>query len=128
MAFLEIWDIDWRVIFSGMKLIILPRRAPEWHHRTSGTSILLTSVAFWARPALQAGLVAVVVTGVVAEELVARPAELVAAETVIVLVAGDPDLVLELGHGPVVLQALPLPVRVDHAGLDRPLDHLTSTI
>lgn len=65
------------------------------------------------------------VAGVVSEELVARAAELVAAEAVVVVVAGDPDLILELGHGTVVLQALPLTVRIDHAGQDCPLDHFS---
>ena len=66
------------------------------------------------------------VAGVVAEELVAWPAELVAAHAVVVLVAGDADLEVELRHGAVVPQRLPLPVWVDHARVDRLLDDLTS--
>ena len=75
----------------------------------------LTRVAVGPGPTLQAGLVAVVVAGVVAEEFVPGPAELVAAEAVVVLVTADPDLVLELGHGAVVRQLLPVGARVDHA-------------
>lgn len=82
----------------------------------------LTCVAVGSRPALQTRLVAVVVAGVVAEELVPRPAELVAAEAVVVLVAADPDLVLELGHEAVVHQLLPVRAGVDHAGVRGLLD------
>lgn len=86
----------------------------------------LTGAAIRAGPALQARLVAVVVTVKVAEEVVSRPAEFVAAEAVVVLVAADADLVLELGHDAVVLQSLPLSARVDHPRLHGPLDHLTA--
>ena len=89
-------------------------------------SLPLTSAAFWSRPPFEAGLVAVVVAVVVAKKVVARTAELVAAETVVVLVAADPDLVLELAHRPVVLQALPLAAGVDHARLNSLLDPLAS--
>lgn len=63
---------------------------------------------------------------VVAKKVIARTAELVAAETVVMLIAVDPDLVLELAHRPVVLQALPLAAGVDHARLNGLLDHLAS--
>lgn len=86
----------------------------------------LTGAAIRAGPALQARLVAVVVTVKVAEEVVSRPAEFVAAEAVVVVVAADADLVLELGHDAVVLQSLPLSARVDHPRLHGPLDHLTA--
>lgn len=66
-----------------------------------------------ARPALQARLVAVV-----AEEVVPRASELVAAEAVVVLVPGEVDLVVELSHGAVVLQALPPPAGVDRFRVD----------
>lgn len=49
------------------------------------------------------------------EELVSGPTKLVAAETVVVLVAADPDLVFKLGYGAVVRQLLPLRAGVDHA-------------
>lgn len=75
----------------------------------------LTSVAVGSRPALQTRLVAVVVAGVMAEELVPRPAELVAPEAVVVLVAADSNLVLELSHQSVVSQLLPVRAGVDHA-------------
>ena len=74
-----------------------------------------TFVAVPSRPPLLAGLVAVVVADEVAEKVVTGPAVLVAPETVVVLVAGDPDLVLELGHVAVVGQLLPRVVGVDHA-------------
>lgn len=59
---------------------------------------------------------------VVAEEVVPRAAELVAAEAVVVLVAAEADLEVELGHGAVVLQALPPPAGVDHPRVDGLLD------
>lgn len=85
----------------------------------------LTSVAFWASPSLQAGLVAIVIADIVAEEVISGPTELIAAEAEVVLVAGHPNLVLELSHGAVVFQDLPLTVWVDHARLDRFLYDLT---
>lgn len=48
------------------------------------------------------------------EELVSGPAELVAAEAVVVLVAADPDLVLEQRYRAIVSQLLPVGARVDH--------------
>ena len=84
-----------------------------------------TSVAVRPGPALQAGLVAVGVARVVSEEVVPGPAELVAAEAVVVLVAAHPDLVLELGHPPVVRQLLPGDRGVDHARVRGHLDHLS---
>lgn len=59
---------------------------------------------------------------VVAEEVVPRAAELVAAEAVVVLVAAEADLEVELSHGAVVLQALPLAAGVDHPRVDGLLD------
>lgn len=49
------------------------------------------------------------------KELIPGPAKLVAAEAVVVLVAGHPDLVLKLGHRAVVRQLLPVRAGVDHA-------------
>lgn len=65
-------------------------------------TVELTSAALGASPAVQTRLVAVVVTVIVSKEIVSRPAEFVAAEVVVVIVAGDADLVLELGHAAVV--------------------------
>lgn len=80
-------------------------------HLTQG----LTCVAVRSRPAFQAGFVSIVVTRIMPEELVSGPTKLVAAETVVVLVAADPDLVFKLGYGAVVRQLLPLRAGVDHA-------------
>ena len=60
---------------------------------------------------------------IVSEEVVSRAAELVAAEAVVMFVAAESDLEVELSHGAVVLQALPLPARVDHPGVDGFLNH-----
>lgn len=49
------------------------------------------------------------------KELIPGPTELVAAEAVVVLIAGDPDLVLELGDVAVAAQLLPVWAGVDHA-------------
>lgn len=76
-----------------------------------------TCVAVRSGPAIQTGLVPIVVACVMPEELIAGPTELVAAEAIIVLVTDDPDLILELGHGAVVSQLLPLRAGVDHAGM-----------
>lgn len=82
-----------------------------------------TFVALWSHPAFQAGLVAILVAGVVSEEVVSGPAELVAAEAVVMLCARHADLVLEVGNPHVVLQGLPLPAGVDHARVGRLLDN-----
>lgn len=71
-------------------------------------------VAVRSRPAFQAGLVSIVVARIMPKELVSGPAELVAAEAVVVLVAADPDLVLELSDRAVVSQLLPVWTWVDH--------------
>lgn len=81
-------------------------------------------VAVRSGPALQTGLVSIVVTCVMPEELIPGPTKLVAAEAVVVLVTADPDLVLELGHGAVVGQLLPMRAGVDHAGVRGFLYHL----
>lgn len=85
------------------------------HSLKSAPTCYLTCVAVGSRPALQAGLVSVEVTRVMPEELVPGSTELVAAEAIVVLVAGDPDLVLELGDPAVAAQLLPLRAGVDHA-------------
>lgn len=109
-----------------------PIQTPALSRRLTGSVFSATALltdrgaAIRAGPALQARLVAVVVTVKVAEEVVSRPAEFVAAEAVVVVVAADADLVLELGHDAVVLQSLPLSARVDHPRLHGPLDHLTA--
>lgn len=51
-------------------------------------------LALLAHPAIQAGLVAILVTGVVTEEVITGPAELVACGAVVVLVAAHTDLQL----------------------------------
>lgn len=59
----------------------------------------------------------------VGEEVVSGPAELVAAEAVVVLGAGHADLVLEVRDPRVVLERLPLPAGVDHARVRGLLDN-----
>lgn len=81
-------------------------------------------VALRPGPSFQARLVAIVVAGVMSKELVSGPAELVAAETVVVLITADPDLVIKLGYGAVVGQLLPMGAGVDHAGMRGFLYHL----
>lgn len=56
----------------------------------------LTGVAFRAGPTLQARLVAVVITGVVTEKVIPGSTELITAEAEVMLITGDPNLVLEL--------------------------------
>lgn len=84
-----------------------------------------TGVAFWAGPTLQARLVAVVITGVVTEKIIPGSTKLITAEAEVMFITGDPNLVLELSHGAVVFQNLPLTVWVDHARLHCFLDDLS---
>lgn len=90
------------------------------------TVYLLTCIAVRTRPSFQAGLVAILVTGVMSKELVTWPAELVAAKAIVVFITGDPDLVLKLGDGAVVGQLLPLSIWVDHARVVRFLNELST--
>lgn len=82
-----------------------------------------SSAALWTRPALQARLVSIVITLIVAKEVVPWSAELVAAKAIVVLVTAEADLELELSHRAVVIQSLPLPAGVDHPRVDGFLDH-----
>lgn len=93
---------------------------------SSNIVYFLTCIAVRTRPSFQAGLVAILVTGVMSKELVTWPAELVAAKAVVVFITGDPDLVLKLGDGAVVGQLLPLSIWVDHARVVRFLDELST--
>ena len=89
------------------------RLARRFHREA--TSSGLTCVAVRSGPAFQTRLVSIVVAGVMPEELVPGTAKLVAAKAVVVLVAEDPDLVLELRHGSVMGELLPLGAGVDHS-------------
>lgn len=66
-------------------------------------------------PAFQTCLVSVAVTRIMSKKLVPWSTKLVATESVIVLIAADTDLVLELRNGPVVSQLLPMRTWVDHS-------------
>lgn len=79
----------------------------------------LTCVTVRSRPAFQTCLISIAVARVMSEELVSRPAKLIAAKTVVVLVTNDSDLILELCYGAVVSQLLPVRARVDHARVRR---------
>lgn len=82
------------------------------------TSLTTNSfVALWSHPAFQAGLVAVLVTGVVSEEVISRSTELVAAKAVVMFCTGHTDLVLKVGNPCTVFQSLPLAAGIDHAGV-----------
>lgn len=82
----------------------------------------LTFFALLAHPAIHAGLVSILVAGVVAEEVVAGPAELVAGGAVVVFVTAYSDLQLQMGHVAAEVQALPAVLRVDHASVGHPLN------
>lgn len=109
----------WNALITVLALPSILTPALSWNcARTmlGATSLTTNSfVALWSHPAFQAGLVAVLVAGVVSEEVISRPTELVAAEAVVVLRTRHADLVLEVGNSRVVFQSLPLPAGVDHA-------------
>lgn len=52
--------------------------------------------------------------GIVSKEVVSGSAELIAAEAVVIVIAGYSDLILKVGNPCVLLQRLPLR-RVNHA-------------
>lgn len=82
----------------------------------------LTFLALLPHPAIHAGLVAILVAGVVAKKVVAGSAELVAGGAVVVLVTAHTDLQLQVRHVAAEVQALPAVLRVDHASMRHPLD------
>lgn len=53
------------------------------------------------------------------KEVVSGSAELIAAEAVVIVIAGHADLILKVGNPSVLLQGLPLPAGVDHARVRR---------
>lgn len=75
----------------------------------------LTCVAVRSRPAFQTRFVSISVTRVMPKELVPGPTELVATKAKVMVVAANPDLVLELSNGAVVGAPLPDLAGVDHA-------------
>lgn len=66
-------------------------------------------------PAFQTRLVPVAVARIMSKKLISRATKFIATESVIMLVAADTDLVLELRDGPVVSQLLPVRTWVDHS-------------
>lgn len=85
----------------------------------------LTILTFFARcphPPIDADFVATVVTAVVSELVVARPAELVAGGVVVVVVADDPHPVGDARHRPVVGERVPLQPWHQDAAVRRRVD------
>lgn len=87
---------------------------------------LLTYLTVGTLPAGDARLVAVLVAVVVAELVVAGAAELGAGGVVVVEVALDTHPVGDAGHGPHVVQGVPLRRRQDDAGVRGLLDLLVA--
>lgn len=108
---------DTLVTVQALPAILAPAITWEFARPVLGTTALATdsSVALGAHPAFHACLVAILVTGIVAEEVISGPAEFVAAEAIVVVVAGHTDLVLKVGHPRVLLERLPLPAGIYHA-------------
>lgn len=72
------------------------------------TALLTYSfLALIAHPAFHTDLVPILVTQRVAEEVIAGPAELLAAGAVVVVFTPHADAVLKVGHRPVVLESHP---------------------
>lgn len=86
------------------------------------------SITFWSHPAFHAGFVAILVTSVVAEEVISGPAKLIAAEAVVMLITGDSDLILKVGHASVLLKSLPLSAGINHARVGGFLDNAVRVI
>lgn len=111
----RVWDA--LVTVQALPAILAPAVSWEFARPVLGATALPanSSVTLGAHPAFHARFVAVLVAGIVAEEVVSGPAELVAAEAIVVVVTGHTDLVLKVGHPRVLLQRLPLAAGVDHA-------------
>lgn len=82
-----------------------------------------TFVAFWSHPAFQAGFVAILVTGVVSEEVISWSTKLVAAKAIVMFCTSHTDLILKVGDSCVMFQSLPLTAWIDHARVGRLLNN-----
>lgn len=105
------------VTVQALPAILAPAVTWEFARPVLGTAALPAnrSVTLGAHPAFHARFVAILVAGIMPEEVVSGSAELIAAEAVVIVIAGDADLILKVGHPRVLLQGLPLPAGVDHA-------------
>lgn len=117
----------WNALITVLALPSILTPALSWNcARTmlGATSLTTNSfVAFWSHPALQAGFVAILVTGMVSEEVISRSTKLVAAKAIVMFCASHTDLILKVGNSCVMLQCLPLTAWIDHARVRCLLDY-----
>lgn len=112
---------DTLVTVQALPAILAPAVTWEFARPMLGTTALSanSSVTFGAHPAFHASFVAILVAGIMSKEVVSGSAELIAAEAVVIVIAGHADLILKVGNPSVLLQGLPLPAGVDHARVRR---------
>lgn len=93
------------VTVQALPAILAPAVTWEFARPVLGTTALSAnrSVTFGAHPAFHASFVAILVTSIMPKEVISGSAELIAAETIVIVIAGDADLILKVGHPRVLL-------------------------
>lgn len=108
---------DALITVQALPTILAPAVAWELARTMLGTTALsaYSFVTLGSHPAFHAGFVAILVTGIVSEEVISRPTELIAAKAIVVVITGHADLILKVGNPRILFQCLPLPAGVYHA-------------
>lgn len=96
---------DTFVTVQALPAVLAPAVTWEFARPMLGTTALSANsfVTFGARPAFHASLVAILVTGIMSEEVISGSAELIATESIVIVVTGHTDLVLKVGNPCVLL-------------------------
>lgn len=117
----------WNALIAVLALPSILTPALSWNcaRTVLGATSLTTNsfVAFWSHPAFQAGFVAILVTGVVSEEVISWSTKLVAAKAIVMFCTSHTDLILKVGDSCVMFQSLPLTAWIDHARVGRLLNN-----
>lgn len=99
------WVRDTFVTVQALPAILTPAVTWEFARPMLWTTALSANsiVTFRAHPAFHASFVAILVTGVVSEEVISGSAELIAAEPIVIVIARHTDLVFKVGNPCVLL-------------------------
>lgn len=111
------WVWDALIAVQALPTILAPAVTWELAGTMLGAAALsaYSFVTLKTHPAVHAGFVAILVTGIVSKEVISRPTELVAAKAIIVVITGHSDLILKVSNPRVLFQCLPLPAGIYHA-------------
>lgn len=96
---------DTFVTVQALPAVLAPAITWEFARPMLGTTALSANsfVTFGAHPAFHTSFVAILVTGIVSKEVVSGSAELIAAEAIVIVIAGHANLILKVGNPCVLL-------------------------